>query len=127
MPERKLVFVDDETHIRSLLEQSLEVLEDDYDVELLGAADGEEGLELIRREKPQLVLLDVMMPKMNGYEVCQTVTSEMPETKVVLLTAKGQQADKEQGLEAGALEYLTKPFDPDEMVERAKTLLGLED
>jgi CheY-like chemotaxis protein len=124
----KILVVDDEVHIRALLEQTLEELEDDYDVEILSAANGEEGLELIREERPDLVFLDVMMPKMNGYDVCRRVKGdpELKDVKIILLTAKGQEVDKKQGLEAGALKYITKPFDPDEILEEAKSILGLE-
>jgi CheY-like chemotaxis protein len=125
----KIVIVDDEVHIRSLLEQTLEDLEEDHDVELFTAANGQEGLELITEEKPQLVFLDVMMPLMNGYDVCRAVTQnpDLSEVKVVLLTAKGQEADRERGMQVGATEYMTKPFDPDDVVRYAMTALGLED
>jgi DNA-binding response OmpR family regulator len=126
---KKILIVDDESHIRILLEQTLEDLEDDYDVELFVASDGEEGLDIIRIEKPDLVFLDVMMPKMNGYDVCRAVRNDLSlkDVKIILLTAKGQEADKKQGLEVGALKYMTKPFDPDEVVEEAKRILGLEE
>lgn len=126
---KKIAIVDDETHIRALLEQTLEELEEDHGVELLTASDGREALALIQEERPQLVFLDVMMPHMNGYDVCQNVTQDpaMAETKVVLLTAKGQEADRKRGLEVGATEYMTKPFDPDDVVDLAKQLLELED
>lgn len=128
MDEKKLVVVDDEIHIRALLEQTLEDLEDEYGVEIFSAADGESGLALIREERPQLVFLDVMMPRMNGYEVCQAVSGDprLSGVKIVLLTAKGQETDREQGLQAGALRYMTKPFDPDEVLAVAKNALGLE-
>ncbi len=125
----KILVVDDEVHIRALLEQTLEELEDYYDdVEILSASNGKEGLKLIREERPDLVFLDVMMPKMNGYEVCRTVKSdpELKDTKIILVTAKGQEVDKKQGLEAGAMDYITKPFDPDEILERAKNILECE-
>jgi len=126
---KKILIVDDESHIRILLEQTLEDLEDDYDVELFVASDGEEGLDIIRIEKPDLVFLDVMMPKMNGYDVCRAVRNDLSlkDVKIILLTAKGQEADKKQGLEVGALKYMTKPFDPDEVVEEAMAILGLEE
>ena len=126
---KKLLIVEDELHIRTLLEQALEDLEDEFDVEILTAADGEEGLELIRQQRPQAVFLDIMMPKMNGYEVCKTVKddSELKDTIIVLLTAKGQEADRRKGLEIGAYDYMTKPFDPDEVVELAKELLQIVD
>lgn len=126
---KKIVIVDDEVHIRALLEQTLEDLEEDHDVELFTAANGQEGLDLIIEEKPQLVFLDVMMPLMNGYDVCRAVTQnpDLSEVKVVLLTAKGQEADRERGMQVGATEYMTKPFDPDDVVKYAMTALGLED
>jgi DNA-binding response OmpR family regulator len=124
---KKLLIVEDELHIRTLLEQALEDLEDEFDVEILSAADGEEGLEVIRRERPQAVFLDIMMPKKNGYEVCRAVKEdpELKDTIIVLLTAKGQEADRRKGLEIGAYDYMTKPFDPDEVVELAKELLQI--
>ncbi len=126
---KKLLIVEDELHIRTLLEQALEDLEDEFDVEILTAADGEEGLALIREERPQAVFLDIMMPKMNGYEVCKAVKDdpELKDTIIVLLTAKGQEADRRKGLEIGAYDYMTKPFDPDEVVELAKELLQIVD
>lgn len=123
----KVLIVDDETHIRSLLEQTLEELEDDYEVEIFSASDGQEGLEQIRDVRPRLVFLDIMMPKMNGYEVCRKVKSDssFADTQIILLTAKGQEVDRKEGLEAGALRYMTKPFDPDEILAVAKEVLGL--
>ncbi|MFW5838036.1 MAG: response regulator transcription factor [Desulfovibrionaceae bacterium] len=125
----KILMVDDEVHIRLLLEQTLEELEDDFDVELFTAADGEEGLALIKEEIPDLVFLDIMMPKMNGYEVCEKVTKDhrFSGVKIILLTAKGQEVDRKQGMEVGATQYMTKPFDPDEILRVAKNALGLED
>lgn len=126
---KKLLIIEDELHIRTLLEQALEDLADEFAVEILTAADGEEGLALIKSEQPQVVFLDIMMPKMNGYEVCTAVKNdpELKDTVVVLLTAKGQEADKKKGLEIGAYDYMTKPFDPDEVVDLAKELLQIVD
>jgi DNA-binding response OmpR family regulator len=124
----KILIVDDEVHIRMLLEQTLEELEEESGVEILSAQNGEEGLELIRSQKPDVVFLDIMMPKLNGYEVCQRV-KEDPEAAnigIVLLTAKGQEVDRRQGLELGASRYMTKPFDPDEVLRVAKELLNLD-
>ena len=125
----KILVVDDEVHIRMLLEQTLEELEDDYGVELLTAENGEEGLDSIREERPQLVFLDIMMPYMNGYEVCQAVREDasLSGVKIILLTAKGQEADRKHGLELGAECYMTKPFDPDEILEVAKSILNIKD
>jgi len=118
--------VDDEAHIRLLIEQTLEELEDEG-VEILTTENGEEALEMIRAEKPNLVFLDVMLPKMNGFDVCQRVKHElgMRDVYVVMLTAKGQEFDKQRGEEVGANIYMTKPFDPDELLARARTALGL--
>jgi DNA-binding response OmpR family regulator len=122
----KIAIIDDEIHIRSLLEQTLEDLETEFDVELLVAVNGREGLEIIQRERPQLVFCDVMMPEMNGYDVCRAVKVHgMADVKIILLTAKGQEVDRQQGIDAGAFDYITKPFDPDELVLRAKEILGL--
>jgi DNA-binding response OmpR family regulator len=124
--EQKLLIVDDEAHIRMLLEQTLEELEDD-DVEFFSAQNGEEALEIIQEENPQLVFLDVMMPKMNGMEVCRRVKKELQLDKVfiVLLTAKGQELDRQKGQEVGADLYMTKPFDPEMILSKAKEVLGL--
>ncbi len=126
---KKLLIVEDELHIRTLLEQALEDLEEEFAVEILTASDGEEGLQIIREQRPQAVFLDIMMPRMNGYEVCRAVKedSELKDTIIVLLTAKGQEADRRKGLEIGAYDYMTKPFDPDEVVELAKELLQIVD
>ncbi|MBS4098352.1 MAG: response regulator [Sulfuricella sp.] len=119
----KIAIVDDEVHIRALLEQTLEDLEGEP--EILTAANGAEGLALIERERPQLVFLDVMMPLMNGYEVCAAVRKnpELAGTTIVMLTAKGQEADRTRGLETGAHHFMTKPFDPDEILDLAREIL----
>ncbi|MFO7726977.1 MAG: response regulator [Desulfonatronovibrio sp.] len=124
---KKILIVDDEVHVRMLLEQTLEELEEDYLVEIITSGDGAEALELIRTEVPDLVFLDVMMPQMNGYEVCRVVSGEpgLEKVKIVLLTAKGQEIDRKQGLEHGAFKYMTKPFDPDEILEMSRRFLNL--
>ena len=121
-----VLIVDDEQHIRLLIEQTLEELEDEG-VELQTAADGETALDVVRNQTPELVFLDVMMPRLNGFEVCRTIKEELglAETTVVMLTATGQAYDREQGIEAGADRYLTKPFDPDELLDVARAALGL--
>ena len=122
--EQKLLIVDDEAHIRMLIEQTLEDLEDEG-VELLFAENGEQALELIKKEEPNLVFLDVMMPKMNGMEVCYKVKKELhlSHVYIILLTAKGQEVDRQKGLDMGADRYMTKPFDPDEMLAIAEEIL----
>jgi DNA-binding response OmpR family regulator len=123
----KILIVDDEAHIRMLIEQTLEELEDE-DVEFLTAENGEIALEIIQEENPELVFLDVMMPKMNGMEVCRRVKKELEMDKVfiILLTAKGQEADRQKGLDVGADVYMTKPFDPEVLLTRAKEVLGID-
>ena len=120
-----VLIVDDEQHIRLLIEQTLEDLEDDG-VELLTASDGEEAVDVARNHRPDLVFLDVMMPRRSGFDVCRMIKEELglSETYVVLLTAKGQAYDREQGLAAGADLYMTKPFDPDELLRRARAPTG---
>ena len=124
--EQKILIVDDEAHIRMLIEQTLEDLEDDG-VEFFTAENGEIALEIIQQENPQLVFLDVMMPKMNGMEVCRRVKRElgMDNVFIVLLTAKGQETDRQKGLDVGADVYMTKPFDPEVLLEKAKEVLGI--
>ena len=121
-----VLIVDDEQHIRLLIEQTLEELEDDG-VELITARDGEEALDAVANQHPDLVFLDVMMPKKDGFEVCRTIKGDPATagTTVLLLTAKGQAVDREAGLAAGADDYVTKPFDPDDLLRRARTALGL--
>jgi two-component system alkaline phosphatase synthesis response regulator PhoP len=122
----KILIVDDEPHLRMLIQQTLEELEDEG-VELLMAGDGQQALDTIRAEKPNLVLLDVMMPKQNGFDVCHAVKHEfgMGETYVILLTAKGQEFDRQRGQDVGADLYMTKPFDPDALLEKARAVLQL--
>jgi len=124
--DKKIVIADDEAHIRMLIEQTLEDLDDD-EVEIITASNGEEALETIKTEKPNLVFLDVMMPKMNGFDVCRTVKNDLglKNIYIVMLTAKGQEYDKQKGLEVGADLYMTKPFDPDELLEKAQEVLGV--
>ena len=120
------MIVDDESHIRSLIEQSLEELEDNG-VDFFTAENGEQALEIIKTENPQLVFLDVMMPKMNGMEVCRRVKKElnMEDVYIVLLTAKGQELDRIKGQEVGADVYITKPFSPDALLKKAREVLGI--
>ncbi len=126
MKIRKILIVDDEVHIRILLEQTLEDFES-YGVEILMADNGKKALELIKKEKPNLVFLDVMMPEINGYEVCATVKNQLKldDVYIAMLTAKGQEFDKKRGIEAGTDEYFTKPFDPDMIVRRSAAILEI--
>jgi two-component system alkaline phosphatase synthesis response regulator PhoP len=124
--EQKILIVDDEAHIRMLIEQTLEELEDEG-VEFLSADNGEAALNLIRTEKPNLVFLDVMMPKMNGMDVCAHVKNDpdLSGVFIILLTAKGQDFDRQKGQEVGADVYMTKPFDPEVILGKAKEVLGI--
>lgn len=124
---KKVLIVDDEPNILILMEQALEKLEDEDDVELLTARDGLEALNIIKKEKPDLVFLDVMMPKMSGLEVCNTVKNElgMENVYIIMLTAKGQEYDKQSGMAMGANLYMTKPFRPKEVLVKAREVLGL--
>jgi DNA-binding response OmpR family regulator len=123
--EKCILVVDDEAFIRVLLAQTLEELED-VGVEILLAADGQEGLDMAISERPDLIFLDVMMPKLSGYEVCSKIKEMDDSIYVILLTAKGQTIDKEKGASMGADEYVTKPFDPDYILERAAEIIGVE-
>jgi DNA-binding response OmpR family regulator len=125
--DKKILIVDDEAHIRMLIGQTLEELEDEG-VDFLTADNGQTALEIIQSEKPNLVFLDVMMPKMNGMDVCSKVKKELGLTDVfiILLTAKGQELDRQKGQEVGADVYMTKPFDPEILLSKAKQVLKLE-
>ena len=122
MSEKKILVVDDEPHIiRSL---TFVLKKEGYDVS--SATNGEEAMAKARESKPSLMFLDVMMPKKNGYEVCQEVKSDpdLRDIYTIILTAKGQETDRQKGLSAGANEVITKPFSPVEVVQRLKELLG---
>jgi two-component system alkaline phosphatase synthesis response regulator PhoP len=122
-----VLIVDDEQHIRLLIEQALEELEDDG-VQFLTAPDGEVALDVVRNQAPDLVFLDVTMPKLNGFDACDVIKHELglTGTFVCMLTAKGQAYDRDRGIEAGADLFITKPFDPDELLEIARKALRLE-
>ncbi len=124
---KKVLIVDDEPNILILMEQALEKLEDEDDVELLTARNGLEALNIIKEEKPDLVFLDVMMPKMSGLELCNTVKNQlgMKDVYIIMLTAKGQEYDKQSGMAVGANLYMTKPFRPKEVLIKAREILGL--
>jgi len=123
---KKILIVDDEAHIRMLIEQTLEELEDEG-VEFLTADNGATALDIIQSETPELVFLDVMMPKMNGMEVCRRVKKDLVINNlfIVLLTAKGQELDRQKGQEVGADVYMTKPFDPEAILSKARDVLEL--
>lgn len=119
---KKVLIADDEPNIV----RSLQFLMKREGFEVLVAGDGEAALEQIATHRPDLVLLDVMMPKKNGYEVCQLVraNAEWQAIKVILLTAKGRDVDVEKGMAMGADAYVTKPFGTKELVAQVKDILA---
>jgi DNA-binding response OmpR family regulator len=122
MTQRPILVVDDEPFIcRSL---TFVLRKADYNV--LEARNGEEALAAIRAHKPDLVFLDVMMPKLNGFQVTQQVRADttLDGVKIILLTAKGQECDREVGKTAGANDYMTKPFSPTKILDRTRQILG---
>ncbi len=120
--DRKILVVDDEPHVIRSLTFVLE--KEGYNVS--SATNGKEAMTKIQESKPRLMLLDVMMPKKNGYEVCQEVknNSSLSDIHIIMLTAKGQEADREKGLSAGADEFMTKPFSLKAVVDKVKEILG---
>lgn len=110
MNKKKVMIVDDEAHIVELVKVVLE----DTSYEILEAYDGEEAMAKIISEKPDLILLDIMLPRMDGYEVCKRLKADeaTKSIPVVMLTAKGQEVDKVKGYQSGADSYMTKPFSP---------------
>lgn len=122
MTQPTILVVDDEPFIcRSL---TFVLRKENYRV--LEARNGEEALAAIREHKPDLVFLDVMMPKLNGFQVTEKVRADraLDLVKIILLTAKGQECDREVGRTAGADDYLTKPFSPSRILARAREILG---
>ena len=121
MRQRKILVVDDEPFIcRSL---SFVLAKDNYEV--FEARNGEEALKAIREHCPDLVFLDVMMPRIDGFQVTRVVKSDdnLKHIKIILLSAKGQDSDRDTGVAAGADDYMTKPFSPTRIVERARQIL----
>ena len=115
MAKKKILLVDDEDALLDMVKMRLEA----NDYEVITAVDGEAGLELARKERPDLIILDIMLPKMDGYKVCALLKKDTRYSSIPILmfTAKAQQEDMKIGEEAGANGYITKPFEP-------KALLG---
>ena len=122
MAKGKILVVDDEVYIVHILDFSLGM--EGYEV--ITALDGEQGLEKAREEQPDLVVLDIMMPKLDGYETCRMLKSDerTRNIPVILLSAKGRNIDQKVGFEVGADDYITKPFSPRRLVERINAILG---
>lgn len=118
----KILVVDDEVYILHILDFSLGA----EGFEVITANNGELAVEKAKQEKPDLIVLDIMMPVLDGYETCRRLKRE-PGTKnipVVLLTAKGRDVDKRLGYEVGAVDYIIKPFSPNRLIERIQEILG---
>jgi DNA-binding response OmpR family regulator len=119
--KRCVLLADDDPGLRRLIGTTLGT--DDFD--LLHATDGQEALDIARERRPELVLLDVNMPKLDGFEVCRSLKNE-PETagiKVVMLTARGADVDRARGRDAGADDYFIKPFSPVQLLNKVYSLL----
>lgn len=122
MSKGKILVVDDEVNITQILEFSIGA--EGYEV--IAAQNGEEAIDKARREQPDLIILDIMMPIIDGYEACRILKAN-PLTKhipVVLLTAKGRDIDKRLGYEVGATDYIVKPFSPNKLIDRIHQLLS---
>lgn len=115
----RILIVEDEEHILEAVKTNLEL--EDYEV--VGAADGEKALELFNAQRFNLVILDVMLPNLSGFEVCEQIRLENMDIPILFLTAKGDSADKVRGLKLGADDYLTKPFNLEELILRVKVLI----
>lgn len=118
----KILIAEDEPDIRELVAFMLRFA----GYEVLAASNGEEAVQTASREIPDLVLMDVRMPRMTGYDACRLMKANpnLRDVPVVFLSAKGQEAEIQSGLEAGAEEYLLKPFSPDELTNRVRTILS---
>lgn len=118
----KIIVADDERALRLLVVGTLEIRE----YNMLETDNGIDALDMVKKERPDLIILDVMMPGMTGYEVCKHIKSnpDLVETKVLILTAKGQQTDKEAAKEVSADYYLSKPFSPMELLSMVEEILG---
>ena len=119
---KKVLICDDEPYIR----ESVSYVARAEGHEVLTAEDGEQGLQLARKELPDLIFLDLMMPRLNGFQVCQALKQDSSTSgiHVIILTARGQEIDRVKGKEVGADEYLTKPFSPRKLRQRMQEVLG---
>ena len=122
MASGKILVVDDEIYIVHILDFSLGM--EGYEV--ITALDGDQAIEKARAEKPDLIVLDIMMPKLDGYETCKMLKADEAtrDIPVILLSAKGRNVDQKIGFEVGADDYMTKPFSPRKLVERINAILG---
>jgi DNA-binding response OmpR family regulator len=116
---KRILIIEDDAAILRGLKDNLEY--ESYEV--LTAVDGEEGYFLIREKKPDLIILDLMLPKMNGYELCRKVRHEGVTTPILMLTARGEEMDRVLGLDMGADDYVTKPFSVPELLARIRAII----
>jgi len=116
---KRILIIEDDAAILRGLKDNLEY--ESYEV--LSAADGEEGYYLIKEKKPDLIILDLMLPKMNGYELCRKVRNEGFTTPILMLTARGEEMDRVHGLDLGADDYVTKPFSVPELLARIRAIM----
>jgi len=121
MEQKKILVADDNENIREALTYLLE----DEGYQLWLAKDGAETITKVREFRPDILFLDIMMPEINGYDVCRAIKSDpiLKNTYVIMLTAKGQVAEQERGKEVGADEYIVKPFSPMEILTKIKNIL----
>ena len=119
---KKILIADDRSEVVELVRVSLE----GEDYQIIDASDGREALEKIKREKPDLILLDIIMPKMDGFEVLVRLKQDptTKETPVIMLTIKEQKLDREKGIELGAIDYIIKPFSPSVLLSKIERLLA---
>jgi DNA-binding response OmpR family regulator len=120
---KKILIVDDEKHILQIVKFNLEK-KGKYEV--VSANDGQEGYEVATAEKPDLIISDIMMPRLTGLEMCKLIreNSEIKDIPLIILTAKGQDNYIEEGKKYGVTDFLTKPFSPRELLLKAKEILG---
>lgn len=124
MIKGKILVVDDEVYILHILDFSLGA----EGFQVVSASNGELAIEKAKQEKPDLIVLDIMMPVLDGYETCRRLKrdSETKDIPVILLTAKGRDVDKRLGFEVGAVDYIIKPFSPTRLIERIQEIIGVK-
>lgn len=122
MPNNKILIIDDSPLITDMTKEMLEA----GGYQVIIANDGMAGLEKAREEKPNLILLDVMMPKMDGFQVCRMLKfdEDYKDIPIIMLTARGQAKDKEMGTQVGANDFITKPYQPEDLLAKVKKYLG---
>ncbi len=121
MPGKKILVVEDDALIRELLKINLEAA----GFTIVLATDGFQGLEMARTESPELIVLDIMLPKMDGFKVCRILKfdDKYKHIPIIMLTARIQEVDKETGFKTGADAYMTKPFEPEELIKKINQVL----